>query len=65
MKEMCIRDREICCGSTLDSRRIQEHKAAVDRRWTLDAVSYTHLDVYKRQQENRSYVLSGQLAFSV
>ena len=39
-----------------DNNSDEDH-TAVERRWTLDAVSYTHLDVYKRQAVERRWTL--------
>ena len=45
---MCIRDRCYDIEGEVDGRAIPLGKADVKRRGR-DAVSYTHLDVYKRQ----------------
>ena len=49
---MCIRDRF----------KLREHRLTVERRAELleemvDAVSYTHLDVYKRQAQSLGYAI--------
>ena len=57
---MCIRDR-LCADSVLVSSRRgidADEPAAAARLEAIRAVSYTHLDVYKRQALSSSVVLS-------
>ena len=47
LKEMCIRDRNY--NATTFRKEKVKNKIQLQRELGLEAVSYTHLDVYKRQ----------------
>ena len=57
---MCIRD-SLRIGGADRGERVRAQKTAYDQgvRHIIEPVSYTHLDVYKRQAGGRGRIVSG------
>ena len=58
--EMCIRDRPYYIGGTIQKRNklLLQTPESMKERFNVEAVSYTHLDVYKRQVEAMTEVVT-------
>ena len=59
-EEMCIRDSSMLQQKNRCVKEVHLHLALKNHLKRLKPVSYTHLDVYKRQENRRSYNAQGK-----